>query len=262
MGSPGPAAEEAVQARSGAIDGIVIERVAGDAGAKHFRAAIAGIGGERISRRFQQNRIDRLACRRIPAPDDIVRAAREQRAAVGQEYHRPDRQARTDQRAHERARLAVDHGDRATNARGGNQRAIRRNRNRNHRPWSCRNLTGRRTARGQEVDLAVGTADREFAVHAGSHGVECGRHRNDGRGLRVRQRPDANAEVVADADQGATIGRKRHAVDVLRMLIEHARRTACERPEPHRVIPRGRCERCAIGRCRSPRARRRVARPH
>jgi hypothetical protein len=66
--------------------------MAGDTGAKDLRAAVAGIGGERISRRLQQNRIDRLARRRVPAPDDVVSAAGEQRAAVGQERHRPDRQ--------------------------------------------------------------------------------------------------------------------------------------------------------------------------
>ena len=46
------------------------------------------------------------------------------------------------------------------------------------------------------------------------------------------------------------------------MLVEHARRAACERPKPHRVIPRGRCERCAIGRYRQRDDRRRMAFEH
>jgi hypothetical protein len=44
-----------------------------------------------------------------------------------------------------RTRLAVDYGDRAANACGYNQRTVRRNRNRDHRPWPCRNLAGRRS---------------------------------------------------------------------------------------------------------------------
>jgi hypothetical protein len=110
--------------------------MAGDTGAKHFRAVVAGIGGERVSRRFQKKRIDAISRHCIPASDDVVGAAGEQGAAVGQKRHRPTGKPGTDQRARQIARFAIDHRHRSADARGGQQRAVGRDRDRDHRFWS------------------------------------------------------------------------------------------------------------------------------
>jgi hypothetical protein len=62
-----------------------------DTGTKDIRAVIAGISGQRISRRFQKKWIDRISRHHVPAPDDVVGAAGEQSAAVRQKRDRPDR---------------------------------------------------------------------------------------------------------------------------------------------------------------------------
>ena len=49
--------------------------------------------------------------------------------------------------------------------------------------------------------------------------------------------------VIAGGDQRAAVGRKRHAVDVLRVALEDARRAARERPQPRGAVPRRRGER-------------------
>ena len=86
---------------------------------------------------------------RIPAPDHAVGAAGEQRAIIGEERDRPDRQPRPDQRARELARRAVDDGDRAADAGGGNERAVARDRERDDRRVAGLDLAaqfaGRRT---------------------------------------------------------------------------------------------------------------------
>ena len=81
-----------------------VERVAGDAGAEHLRAAIVAIGRQRIVGAGHRHLADVIAGDGVPAADHAVGAAGEQRAVVRQERHRPHRQARTDQRARERAR--------------------------------------------------------------------------------------------------------------------------------------------------------------
>jgi hypothetical protein len=121
--------------------------------------------------------------------------------------------------------------------RGREPRTVGRNRDRDYRPRPRHDFAGQRAGCGQEVDLSIGAADRDFAIGTCGHGIERGRHRNHSRRLRARHRPDADAEVVADADHRAAIGGERHAVDVLRMRIEHARRAARQRPQAHGAIP-------------------------
>ena len=98
------APEDPRERRAGAVAFVGRERVAGDAGAVHLGAGIAGVSGERILRRAHRDRADVIAGHGVPAPDHAVGAAGEQGAAVGQERDRPHRQARTDQRARELAR--------------------------------------------------------------------------------------------------------------------------------------------------------------
>ena len=118
------AAENTGQRRTGAIALVGVQRMAGDAGAKHFRARIAGIGRERVLGRADHHVADRLAGDGVPAPDHAIGAAAEQRAAIRKERDRPHRQSRPDQRAREPARGAVDDGDRAADAGGGDQLAV------------------------------------------------------------------------------------------------------------------------------------------
>jgi hypothetical protein len=60
--------------------------------------------------------------------------------------------------------------------------------------------------------------------------------------------PDAHDGVVAGADDLLAVRRECHAVDVLRIAFEHARRAAGERPQADRVIPGSGSERLAVGR--------------
>ena len=129
------------------------EGMAGDTGAKHIRAVVAGIGGQRIALLFHKQRIDRLSRRRVPAANDVVGAAGEQSAAIGQKRDRPHRQPRADQRARQMARLAIDHPNRSANARGGHQRAVGRDRDRNYRPRPGRDFTGARAAGDRKYTL-------------------------------------------------------------------------------------------------------------
>jgi hypothetical protein len=75
--------EDAVQCRAGAVALVGLERMAGDAGAKHLRARVVGIDGERILDATACDGADRLACFGIPAPDHAIRAAGEQHSVVG-----------------------------------------------------------------------------------------------------------------------------------------------------------------------------------
>ena len=59
--------KDAVQSLAGAVALIGLERMAGDAGAKHLRARIAGKGGERIFDATACDGADRLAGFGIPA---------------------------------------------------------------------------------------------------------------------------------------------------------------------------------------------------
>src|SRR6266404_5354651 len=113
-------AEDAVQCRTGAVSRVRLERVTGYAGAKDLRARIAGIGGERILGTADRDCADRRAGFGIPTADHVVATAGKQRAAVGKECDRPDRRARPDQSARERARFPIDDRDRTAGARRRN----------------------------------------------------------------------------------------------------------------------------------------------
>ena len=56
-----PAAENPGKPWAGLVPLIRRERVAGDTGAKHFRTMIAGISGERIFRRTDDDGVNRFA---------------------------------------------------------------------------------------------------------------------------------------------------------------------------------------------------------
>ena len=81
-------------------------------------------------------------------------------------------------------------------------------------------------------------------------------------GGRAVERPDAQGQIVGHAHHRLAVGRERHAVDVLRMPFEHARAPAAERPEPHRVVPRGGGKRGAVRRNAKRDDRRRVPFEH
>ena len=176
-----PPAEDSGERRPCPVGLVGTKRMAGDACAENFRAAVAGVGGQWISRHLQQQWIDGISVRRVPAADDVVRAAREQCAAIGQERDRPDRQAGTYQCARKRACLSIDHGNRPADTRRGRPRTIRRNRNRDHRSRPGRDLACDYAGCGQKIDLAVGASDSDFAVVADRNGVERARHRDNGR---------------------------------------------------------------------------------
>src|ERR1700730_552981 len=65
-----PSAEDAGQGWARPVCLLGAKGVAGDTGTKHLRTMVAGIGGERISRRLQENWIEGFSRHRVPATDD------------------------------------------------------------------------------------------------------------------------------------------------------------------------------------------------
>ena len=51
------------------------------------------------------------------------------------------------------------------------------------------------------------------------------------------ERPDAQGHVIGSADQRLAVRRERDAVDVLLMVLEHARFAAGKRPQPDAAVP-------------------------
>ena len=146
-------------------------------------------------------------------------------------------------------RLAIDDCYRSADARGSYQRAVRRYRNRDHRSRASCDLTRSRAGSRQKIKLTISAAGRYFTIAADCHSVERARHCNNGR-RPAGERPDAHALIVAHGDQRATVRSECNAIDVLSVPFEHTRRTARERPQPNRMIPRRRSQCCAVGRRR------------
>src|SRR5439155_2672477 len=236
-----PSAEDAGQGRACPVGLFGAEGMAGDTSTEDFRAAVAGIGKQWIPGHFEQKWIDGLTGLCVPAADNVIGATSQQGAAVRQERNRPDRQSRTDQSARQRVCVAVDNSNRAADPCGRYQRPVRRDRNRDHRPWSSADFTSRLAVAGQEIESAVGATGRDLAIVADGNGVEWARHCDNGC-RRASERPDAHALVVADTDQCVTIGSERQAIDVLYMPVEYARRSARERPQPYGVVRRRRSQ--------------------
>src|SRR5262249_14346117 len=120
-----------------------------------------------------------LAGPRVPAADHAVAAAVEQRAAVGKEGGRPDRQSRSDQRAFELALTPVDDGDRAADAGGGDEAAVARQGHRDDGRLRRLDLAGELTRIGEHIDLAVGAGSDDLAVGRDRDRVERCRQRGD-----------------------------------------------------------------------------------
>ena len=81
--------------------------------------------------------------------------------------------------------------------------------------------------------------------------------RHDGR-RAAAERPDAQRQVIARADQRLAVRREGDAVDVLLMAFEHTRLAAArQRPQPDGAIPGRRRQRRAVGRHREADDRRR-----
>src|SRR6185437_13741563 len=132
--------------------------------AEHLRAAVSGIGLERIVQRAGDKPVKRFAADRIPAPDHAIGAAGQKRFVVGEELDRPDRQAGPDQGALTLAAHAIDHRHRAAYASRSDQPAVGRYRDGNDRSLGSFDLTANLALRRKKIDFAVGTGSDDLAV--------------------------------------------------------------------------------------------------
>ena len=76
---------------------------------------------------------------------------------------------------------------------------------------------------GEEIDLAIGAGGDDLAVGRDRDRIERRRQRDD-CGRAARERPDAQRRVIAGGDDRLAVGREGHAVDVVLVALEHARR--------------------------------------
>ena len=233
------------------------KRVAGDAGAKHLRARIAGIGGQRI-----------LGAPIATAPIGSPVGAFQRRITPSappvssvrcRERTRPTRPAGPGPTSvlRELARLAVDDRDRAANAGRRDQRAVGDIASAMIGVGAACNLADL-TCRGDRKYTLPSAPAVTISPSAATATALSGEGSVTTSAAVAAERPDAHGHIVAGAHQRRAVRRERDAVDVLLVAFEHARRAARERPQPHRVIPRRRGQRPALGRYSKGRNRRRM----
>src|SRR5947209_224899 len=80
-----------IERRPGAVFRIALQRVARQAGAEQFGAAITREFCQYVWRRILRNIADRLTSRGVPAPYQAVVAAGQKLAAIGAKGERPER---------------------------------------------------------------------------------------------------------------------------------------------------------------------------